>query len=64
MQRSGVEKLAIVVFERAQQTGEPVTMALVKQVTAELGEATARNVYRTALGWERSVAATRRRARA
>ena len=54
--------------EVAVRSGEPVTMALVKSVIAsELGEEAgpmlSEHVYKAASIWERSVNATRRRAR-
>jgi hypothetical protein len=59
------DRVAIAVFEQAQQIGEPVTMPLVNRVIAELGEAASPQlVYQAAVIWERSVSATRRRARA
>lgn len=59
------DRAAIAVFEQAQRTGEPVTMRLVNQIIAELGDgASADQVYRLATAWQRSVTATRRRARA
>ena len=59
------DRVAVRVFEQAQRSGEPVTMALVNRVIAELGEeASAQQVYEAATIWERSVNATRRRARA
>jgi hypothetical protein len=62
------DRIAVRVFEQAQRSGEPVTMALVKSVIAsELGEEAgptlSEHVYRAASIWERSVSATRRRAR-
>jgi hypothetical protein len=71
------ELIAIDVFNAAQAAGEPVTMALVKQTMAELlahppecacghceAAATARegHIWQVASAWERSTAATRRRA--
>ena len=59
------DRVAVRVLEQAEKAGEPVTMALVKRVIAELGEdASARQVYQLATIWERSISATRRRARA
>jgi hypothetical protein len=57
--------LAVRVFEQAQEAGEPVSMPLVRRVIAELDDgASAQQVYQLATIWERSVGATRRRARA
>ena len=77
---SGVDRLAAVVLERAQQTGEPVSMKLVGQLIDELlghpvkcgcGRCEAavtvspREVLQAAATWQRPVAAApQRRARA
>jgi hypothetical protein len=59
------DRVAIQVFERAQQAGEPVTMGLVKRVIADLDQGASPNqVFQLATIWERSVTATRRGARA
>jgi hypothetical protein len=69
--------VAIDVFESARAAGEPITVALVKRRVAELlahapecacgrceAAATARigHIWQVASAWERSMAATRRRA--
>ena len=77
---SGVDRLAAVVFERAQRTGEPVSMKLVGQLIDELlghpvkcgcGRCEAavtvspQQVLQAAATWQRPIAAApRRRARA
>ncbi|MGA7052380.1 MAG: hypothetical protein WBZ37_14125 [Mycobacterium sp.] len=76
---SGVEKLAIVVLERAQETGEPISIKLVAQLIDELlghpvkcrcGRCAAaatvslKQVLQAAAMSQRPVAATRRWARA
>ncbi|MGV0638252.1 hypothetical protein ABVK33_10065 [Mycobacterium kansasii] len=59
------DRLAVEVFQRAQQSGQPVTMPLVKAVIAELdAEASSQQVYGVAMRWERAIGAARRRARA
>ena len=63
-----VDRVAVAAFECAHRDAQPVTMALVKRVIAELGDeadgVSAETVYGVAAIWERSVNATRRRARA
>jgi hypothetical protein len=71
------EIVALDVFEAARAAGQPITVALVKQRVAELlahtpecqcshceAAATAKivHIWRVASAWERSTAATRRRA--
>ena len=68
--KPSVDRLALLVFERAQRTGELVTMDLVNHVVNELlahpaecrcgacqaaAQASARAIFRTAQAWECSV---------
>ncbi len=77
--KPSVDRLAVLVFEQSQRTGELVTMDLVNQVVNELlthplkchcgacqmaAEVSVRAIFRTAQAWECSVGVTRRRARA
>jgi hypothetical protein len=77
--KPSVDRLALLVFEQAQRTGELVTMDLVNHVVNELfahpaecrcgacqaaAQASARAIFRTAQAWECSVGVTRRLARA
>jgi hypothetical protein len=61
---SGVDELAIAVFEESQRSGEPVTMRLVKRVINEAATTVSPlSVYRTTVGWECAISATQRPAR-
>jgi hypothetical protein len=63
------DRIACEVYRQAAAAGQPVSIALVRRVMADLPEDDAVNVsqkevFATAKIWERSVSATRRRARA
>lgn len=53
---------AIAVFERAQKTGEQVTIALCRDVVSEIGSAAKpERVLPVVLQWQREIASTRHR---